>query len=43
MSVRMERADDDLLGTSGDPVKRLSSKGDLGESNSAVTEKGRGG
>ena len=42
-SVRVERTDDDLLGTRGDPVERLPSRGDFGESSSVVVEEGWGG
>ena len=42
-SVRMEREDDDLLETRGDPIERLSLRGDFGESNSAAAEEGWGG
>ena len=42
-SVWVERTDDDLLGTRGDPAGRLLSRGDFGESSSAVVEEGRGG
>ena len=41
-SVWMERADDGLLGKSGDPLRRSPSRGDFGESGSAGTEGGRG-
>ena len=42
-SVRMEREDEVLLGTRGDPIERLPSKSDFGESDSAAAEEGRGG
>ena len=42
-SVRMESADDDLLGIRGHPVERSSFEGHFGESNSAAAEEGRGG
>lgn len=42
-SVRMESAGDNLLRIGGDAVKQWSFGGDLGETNSAAADEGRGG
>ena len=42
-SVRVERAEDDLLRGWGDPVNWSSLGSDFGESSSTVAEEGRGG
>jgi hypothetical protein len=39
-SVRMKKVGDGLFGTGGDPVRLMSFRGDLGESNSGAVEEG---